>query len=572
MPESVPERARARAVSPSAIDSLRVRLFTVLMSVQLVNAVAVWAHVVAVQWTLTERGESAAVVSLAPACLALPFLLLSLPVGAWVGFAPRGKLLLASTSASVVAALAGAGLGSFEGVHWSLMIATVLVVGAALVVTGVTWQAMIPDVVGRQLMGSASVVDGSAYNLARAVGPLLAGLGLASAGVSATFVMIAVGFGLCSAVLLAVEVRRPSVRGPRRPILSEMAGGIRFTRHAPWTRRLLLRMISFGLPASALWALVSLVVHDSLGLGSTGFGVVMALVGSGAVLATFLLPPLRGRLSVTAFAALGSGLYAFTLLVMGVVPSAVAVGAVLVLGGLAWVGVQSTWMMLAQQMLPEWVRPRVIALILFLFQGTQAIGSFFWGVVADLVGLPLTLGAAAVAMSASALFLLRSGLGSVDGFEPELVGIDDETRALIDSLETLGPVPVEVARRYRVAPARDTEFVTAMETLRLSRMRTGALAWQLDPPLEDDVDTTGAAWWTERYRLPDPAELFAQETERLTVPEMRHRSAVHVLCDAVEGPDVSPLSPASSVADGSRQANTPHWPGIDPTPDEGGRE
>ncbi|MFC6152842.1 MFS transporter [Nocardioides yefusunii] len=561
--------------APSALDALRVRLFALLMTVQLVNAIAVWAHVVTVQWTLTERGESAAVVSLAPASLALPFLLLSLPVGAWVGFAPRGRLLIASTAASVLAALVGAALGAAGDLHWTAMVGTVLVVGAALVVTGVTWQAMIPDVVGRHLMGSASVVDGSAYNVARAVGPLLAGVGLGWVGVSGTFVAVSLLFGACTLVLLVVEVRHPSARGPRRPIVGEMLGGLRFTRHSPWTRRLLTRMVCFGLPASALWALVSLVVHDRLGLGSTGFGVVMALVGSGAVVATFVLPPLRGRLSVPVFAALGSGLYALTLLVMGLVTVPAVVGGVLVLGGVAWVGVQSTWMTLAQQALPEWVRPRVIALLLFLFQGTQAIGSFAWGVVADLVGLPAALVAAAVAMCASIVVLLRLGLASAEGIEPVLVEADDATHGLLTSLSDLEPGPIEVTHHYSVLPGRSDDFVRAMEPLRLSRLRTGATRWRLHEPAGG---AHAASPWVENYVLVDPVELFAQETERLTVPEMRLRTAVHLLADRVEGPFVSssastpepPARPARRADSG--QGTTPHRPGAVPTPDEGGRE
>ncbi|MFN3339408.1 MAG: MFS transporter, partial [Dietzia sp.] len=63
------------------ISLRRERAFRALLSVQLANAVAVWIHVVSVQWVLTERGESASVISLAPAAMAVPFLVLSLPVG-----------------------------------------------------------------------------------------------------------------------------------------------------------------------------------------------------------------------------------------------------------------------------------------------------------------------------------------------------------------------------------------------------------------------------------------------------------------------------------------------------------
>ena len=341
------DTARQPVKTPGPLAALRVRTFQVLMGVQLANAVAVWVHVVSVQWILTERGESATVVSLAPAAVALPFLALALPVGVVVGFASRERLMMLATLASGTSAAVGAVLASTGVDHAALVLATVVVVGAALVVVGVAWQSLLPETVGRALVPSAAVVDGAAYNIARALGPLLAGIGLGLQGPAVVFGLVALLFGSCTVVLLLVQVRSPGRRGPRRPIVPAIRGAMRFTRHSPWTTRLLLRMTMFGLPASALWALVSLVVHDRLQLGSRGFGVMMALLGLGAVAATLLLARLRQRLSVRVFAALGSVAYAATLAAIGLSTVPVVVAVFLVIGGIAWVAVQSTWMMLA---------------------------------------------------------------------------------------------------------------------------------------------------------------------------------------------------------------------------------
>ena len=523
-------RDASRPAPTGTFAALRLPIFAVLLTVQLVNAIAVWAHVVTVQWTLTARGESATVVSLAPAAMALPFLLLALPVGAVVGFASRERMLAAAMAASALSAAAAAAMSAGGVVHPALLVATVAVVGAALVVVGVAWQSLLPDLVHRGLLPSATVLDGAIYNVARAVGPLLAGVGLGLSGPTWTFAGTSVLFALGVAVLLVIEVRRPGRTGPRRPLLREMTDGLRFARYSPWTRKLLLRMVMFGLPASALWALVSLVVHDRLGLGSRGFGVVMALVGSGAVLATFILPPLRGRLSVVAFAAGGSLVYAATLLTLGLSTDAVLVGGVLVLGGVAWVGMQSTWMMLAHQALPTWVRPRVIALLLFLFQGTQAVGSLLWGVVADLAGLPAALVTASMLMAVSILVLLRGGLGSSVGIEPDLV---EGGGALRDEHDTVPEGEVVVRYDYQVAAERGAEFAATMAALRLSRLRLGAREWRMHPdPRRPDV-------FVETYRVASWTELVEQESGRLTVPELRLRTAAHEAAARVSGPHTS---------------------------------
>lgn len=516
--------------------ALRLPLFATLLTVQLVNAIAVWAHVVSVQWMLTTRGESATIISLAPAAMALPFLVLALPAGAVVGFASRERLLAAGMFASALAAGAGALLSAVGVDHAVLLIGTIVVVGGALTVVGVAWQSLLPELVERRLLPSATVLDGAVYNVARAVGPLSAGLGLAASGPTPTFLGVSALFAAGGTVLVVTELRRPGRRSTWRPIIPEIAQGLRFARYSPWTRRLLGRMVMFGLPASALWALIPLVVHDRLGLDSRGFGLVMAIVGTGAVVATVVLPPLRRRLSVPAFATWGSFVYAVALAVLGIGTSPVLVGAVLLLGGVAWVGVQSTWMILAHEALPSWVRPRIIALLLFLFQGTQAIGSLFWGMVADAVGLSGSLMAATALMLLSIAILFRAGLGSSVGIEPDPAEIDEALRRQLD-VDHEGELLIRY--EYTVDPGRSQDFLAAVEQLRLSRLRLGAREWGLAPHPEH------AGRFVECYRVTSREDWWEQESVRLTVPEQRLRIAVHHTATHVRGPCAAPLPPTT---------------------------
>jgi hypothetical protein len=214
------------------------------------------------------------------------------------------------------------------------------------------------------------------------------------------------------------------------------------------------------------------------------------------------------------------------------VGDAAAAAPFLVLGGIAWVGVQSTWMTLAHQALPDWVRPRVIALLLLLFQGTQAVGALLWGVIADAFGLSHTLLAAAALMTISIIVLLRSGLGSSLGIEPVAAPPDATTMATVATATHDGEL--EVAWTYVVAAGCDAEFVTAMDGLRRQRLRLGARDWRLDV-----VDGQTLAW-TETYAVADREDLLEQETIRLTVPEQRVRDAVVGWTTRVEGPRLEP--------------------------------
>lgn len=522
--------------TPRAASLLRERVFRALLPVQLANAVAVWIHVVSVQWVLTERGESASVISLAPAAMAVPFLVLSLPVGVVAGYASRTRLMAWATTLSTLAALAAVAL-TVTGADGALpMILSVVLVGVALVVVGVSWQSLLPETVDRRMIPTAALVDGAVFNLARSVGPLLAGLGLGFFGAAWTFAVVAVLSIGCSLTLWVLERRTPDRTGPRRAIVPELSGALRFVANSAWTTRLLFQLFLFGIPSSALWALISLAVHDRLGMGSDGFGVIMALIGAGAVVAVVGFGGLRRRLRVTVFAALGAFVYGVALAVLAVSTSSVVVSIAMLFAGAAWVSVQSTWMSMGHQFFPDWVRPRLIAVILLMFQGTQAVGSLLWGVVTDHVGLQAALLVAAALMALSCVSLAVIGLGAETGIEPVLAS------GASGGPDGGAPGPVSVRYEYRVAEHRVPEFRLAMRALRRSRLRLGGRQWRLERSGSEP------SLFIETYLVASGGEFEEQERGRLTVPETRLRHRVASLADEVSGPRVDGAVPSTRRA------------------------
>jgi len=505
--------------SLSPLVALRFGRFRVLVLIQLANAVGVWMHVVAAQWILTEAGRSATEVAAVPAALSVPFLLLCLPIGAVAGRLSPVRMMAAATALSALASSGAAFLAETNpGSLWPLLL-TVVGIGSGLVALAVAWQSQIPRLVDRQAVGSAAVVDGATFNLARAVGPVAGGLCLSLLGATATFVATAVVFALCSVCIAAVAPRKPLAAVTSETLVQSIRGGLRFTRHSPWTRRLLVRLCLFGIPSAALWALLPLVVHQRLGLSANGFGLLFGAVGLGAVGGTAVLTPLRSRLTVNQFGFVGSISYAAMLLGLALASDVRVVAGLLALGGASWVGVQTTWMTAAHQALPDWVRPRVIALILLAFQGCQAGGALLWGAAADLAGIQWALGGAAALMGLAALGFLRHGLYPSVGIEPEPAATLGP--AMSSGLAPDAAIRVEVT--YLPVPGQLAAFLEAVDALRLSRLRLGADGWELlvDPAEPDAyVETFPVASW---------ADYVAAETVRLTVPEQRLRERVRLL-------------------------------------------
>ena len=150
---------------------------------------------------------------------------------------------------------------------------------------------------------------------------------------------------------------------------------------------------------------------------------------------------------------------------------------------------------------------------------------------ADLVGLPGALVAATVVMVVSILVLLRAGLGSSVGIEPELAEVDALAHGALDAAHEGALV---VRYDYQIEPERNAEFAAAMAALRLSRLRLGARGWSLRPdPGQPNV-------FVETYQVSSRREFLEQESGRLTVPEHRLRTAAHAAALQVRGPQTSP--------------------------------
>ena len=188
----------------------------------------------------------------------------------------------------------------------------------------------------------------------------------------------------------------------------------------------------------------------------------------------------------------------------------------LVVGGAAWVGVQTTWMTAAHEALPEWVRARIIALILLLFQGCQALGALLWGALADVVGDSWALAAAAASMALAGAGFMRHGLLPSRGIEPEPAA--SPVPEWNGDLEPVSSIRVVVT--YAPRPDELDPFFERLAALRLSRLRLGAAGWELW------ADPANPTTYLETFSFASWTDYVAAETVRLTVPERRLRDRV----------------------------------------------
>ncbi|MCO1659874.1 MFS transporter [Pseudonocardia humida] len=519
---------------PSLWAPLRVKAFRAMWFAQLGSMLGTWMQTVGAQWVLVQTPDSTALVALVQVAATVPMLLLALPAGALADIMDRRRLLIGVQLFQLVVGSALSALTALDLMPPALLLTFTFLLGSCLALTLPAYQASVQDLVPREQVRMVATLGGVAVNGARAVGPALAGLLLAQVGASVVFAVTAVAALVFVMVLVSTRQSTAAATLPPERFASALRAGGRYVRNSPVVRRMLLRVFLFVLPGAVIWALLPVVADQLLQSGSTGFGLLLGSLGFGAVLGAAVLPRVAARLSANQVLVLSAVLFAGSLVACVTVPSLPVLVVLLVPAGAAWLFVLMGITGALQVFLPGWVRARGLSTFNVVFAGSQAAGSLVWGLTAQWTGLVPTFIAAAVVMLAGAATVRIRPLPDVGHWNRAAVEYWPEPALTYEPDPREGPVLVTV--RYVVAPEREAEFRAAMESVRLSRLRTGATSCAL---YRDGADPS-VFLLVQLY--PTWEEHLRQHTDRLTATDQEREERANAL--AVEEPTGTHYFPA----------------------------
>jgi len=275
--------------------------------------------------------------------------------------------------------------------------------------------------------------------------------------------------------------------------------GVQFVRQSGRLKAVLLRIALFFFHSTALIAMLPLVARGLAGGDAATFTVLLASMGMGAIATALLMPRLRQSFTRDRLVLVGTLLQSGATLAVAFSPNvAVAVPAMFV-GGMAWIATANSLSVSAQLALPDWVRARGMAMYQMAIMGASALGAGLWGQIATMSSVQLSLALAAVTGSI-AMWLAQRYV--VDLYIEEDLSPSHALKVpQADAPPAVGHVLVTI--EYRIDPARAEDFHTVMQESRRSRLRQGALSWELlrditDPAryFEQIIDES----WTEHLR------------------------------------------------------------------------
>jgi MFS family permease len=483
-PDSLPETAPLNAaLNPaSGFAPLRIPLFRDRWIAATVSNVGTWMQDTAGTWLMTTLTTSPLLIALMQTAASLPVLCLGLLAGATADIFDRRRLLILWQMWMLVSVAILAVLTFFGHVSpWALLAFTCLLnIGSAM--NNPAWQAIVPELVPRELIPDSVSLNAGSNNLARAVGPALGGLMVAAfahtnTGAGSVFFLNALSFA--GVIWVLVQWKRvPLFKSvlPSERIAGSIRSGLRYVRHSPSLQSSLLRAFTFTFFVSAIWSLLAVVARRDLRQGPLGYGILNGSLGLGAVIAATVLGRVRRRFSADKIIAASTIYNAGTLLVLAYVRSPLIIIPTLVVGGFCWTSTMATLNTSVQLAVPAWVQARALGTYLMIFQGGLALGSIVWGFVAEHSTTPTALASAAVGLLVTMPFVHRFKI--LQGPVPDHTPYQWKRPApqlADDSDATAGPVRVSI--EYKIPVERYSEFTHAIHELRGVRLRDGAIRW-----------------------------------------------------------------------------------------------
>lgn len=377
---------RALTHSP-ALASLQHRNFRLFLGGQFLSLCGTWIQQVAHGWLVLSLTNSALALGLVSMLGSLPILAFTLLGGVLADRVDKRRFIIILQSLMLLEALTLGILTAFGLV--TVMWVTILAVFFGLLTAFEVpmRQAFVVDIVGRDDLMNAIALNSSAFNVARVVGPAIAGVIIATLGIAACFLLNAASY---VAVLVGLAMMRfPGglPRVPKTQILSALRQGFAFVFGERWPRLLIGLTATLSIFGYSFIVMLPVFARDELLVGATGYGGLVTGVGFGAAVAALGLAAFGGRARQGRVALASGGALGVLLIALYAMPIYVGALAVCVLAGCAMALGGIATNTLLQRLSPDELRGRVMGFYSFVALGMAPFGALQAGWVAEHVGV-----------------------------------------------------------------------------------------------------------------------------------------------------------------------------------------
>lgn len=404
---------------PRALRALSFRDFRLFWSGAIGSSIGTNMQLAALAWIVAVSTRSAAKVTLIAFVTVFPLLVLGPVGGALADRFPRRALLVVTQSALMIQAFALWGAWETGNASYWTLFAISVAGGLIIAANTPAWQAFVVELVPRDYLQNAITLNSTQFNVARAAGPMIAGLLIAHVGAGICFLINALSFVL---VLIALLAMSPATRGGAADpdahpgVIAAFMTGLRYLRSQPGMRVAIGTHAVFAFLGAPVVQLIPVLSVEVLDVGSEAYGLLLGSFGVGAIAVALVIGTIDEHVVRSRILAGGLMLAAASVIGLGATPTVVVGVLFMVVFGAAYVTVTAMVNSSLQSLTDDRVRGRITSLWLMTFGFFFPLGTVLQGVIADVVGVRAVL-VTSGAMIAGALTwtIARRLLPRIDG-------------------------------------------------------------------------------------------------------------------------------------------------------------
>jgi len=395
--DSSPGAAAPVLSRPSALGrtfhAFTYRDYRLLWAGAFTSSVGTWMQEVAQNWLIWTMTGSTLLLGFDAFLGDAPFLAFSLLGGVLADRVDRRRILLGSQIIQLSSAFLLAGLIWGHAIQVWVILMLSFVVGLAQSFGGPAYQALIPTLVDKSDIGNAITLNSIQFNLARVIGPVLAGLAFYKLGAAACFGLNGLSFLAVIAALLSLK-RGALHLPPGKPesFVESLKTGLKAVRDAKALRGLIALAFIGSFCAMPLVTFLPVFAREVFHRDAKGYSVLLAAFGIGAVAGAIGIAGFvahvrhKGVLAVAMQMTFGALMIAFALSRTPALSYAL-----LLLAGAALMLVFAMFMTLVQSNVDDRLRGRVVSVYSLAFRGAMPLGNLVAGALASLLTAPRVL-------------------------------------------------------------------------------------------------------------------------------------------------------------------------------------
>lgn len=356
----------------------------------LISLIGTWIQMVAQPWLVFQLTHSAFLLGVVGFLGFLPVFLLSLFGGVVADRMNKRNILIFTQSVFMVLAFILAVLTQMRLITPIQIMLIAILNGVVMAFDAPSRQAVVVELVGKEHLLNAIALNSVAFNLSRIIGPALAGIFVASIGMSGCFYINGVSFLAVIIALFLIKVNNRQKNNIKSALVKDLTEGIRLIKR---NRTILILIAMVGVTSLfgiSYVILMPIFANDILKVGVKGLGMLMSATGIGALIAGLVLAGLgdfkyKGKLLI-----LSSVIFSLTLVLFSLSKAYVFSLIILTLMGWASVTAISLINNLLQTSVNDEFRGRVMSIFMFTFAGIMPFGNLIAGSLAHILGVSLT--------------------------------------------------------------------------------------------------------------------------------------------------------------------------------------